>query len=74
MSYEDAHKIIEEVYPKPKSNPEYINPPIDKNIDLSIIIPAYNYVNVIAENIQSAIDQKTKYNYDFKFLTKRPSW
>ena len=68
MSVETAHKIINEVYPKPESNPEYINPKIDESLDLSIIIPVYNYVDILEDNIKSILNQKTDYKYEAIFV------
>lgn len=68
MTTDKAHKIIEEVYPKPDSNPEYINSEIDKNLDLSVIIPVYNYEDILEDNIKSIINQKTTYNYEVIFV------
>lgn len=64
MSVEDAKKIINEVYPRPVSNPQYVNPEIKKDLDLSVIIPVYNYVDIIEQNILSILNQKTKYKYE----------
>ena len=67
MTVEDAHRIINEVYPKPVSNPEYINPDIDKSIDLSVVIPVYNYADILEENIKSILNQKTDYRFEAIF-------
>lgn len=64
MSPQEAHNIIDNVYPKPQSNPIYENPQIDPTIDLSIVIPVYNYVEIIAQNVESILNQKTKYSYE----------
>ncbi len=61
---QEAHNIIDNVYPKPQCNPVYENPQIDPSIDLSIIIPVYNYVEIIAQNVESILNQETKYNYE----------
>ncbi len=68
MTVEEAHRIINEVYPKPESNPKYMNPEIDKNLDLSIIVTVYNYEDKIQKNIESCINQETKYNYEVIFV------
>lgn len=64
MTPQEAHNIIDNVYPKPQSNPVYENPQIDSSIDLSIVIPVYNYVEIIAQNVESILNQETKYNYE----------
>lgn len=68
MTVVDAHKIIDEVYPKPVSIPEYKNPKIDNSIDLSVVIPVYNYAEILEENIKSILNQKTSYNYEVIFV------
>ncbi len=68
MTAEEAHRIINEVYPKPESNPEYINPEIDQSLDLSIVIPVYNYVDILENNIKSILNQKTEYKFEAIFV------
>lgn len=63
MSIEDAHKIVEKTHPDPRIKPEYNNCEIDESLDLSIIVPVYNYANLIEKNIKSVLNQKTKYKY-----------
>ncbi|MBR1731950.1 MAG: glycosyltransferase [Ruminococcus sp.] len=68
MTAEEAYKIINEVYPKPVSNPEYINPEIDEALDLSIVIPVYNYADILEKNIESILNQKTNYKFEAIFV------
>ena len=68
MTAEEAYKIINEVYPKPVSNPEYINPEIDEALDLSIVIPVYNYADILEKNIESTLNQKTNYKFEAIFV------
>lgn len=68
MTVDEARRIIDEVYPKPKSNPEYINPEIDENLDLSIVIPVYNYADILEDNINSILNQKTDYKFEAIFV------
>lgn len=68
MTIEEAHQIIDEVYPKPESFPEYINPTIDEDLDLSIVIPVYNYANILEDNIRSVLNQKTQYRFEAIFV------
>lgn len=35
----------------------------DESMDLSVIVPVYNYVNFIEKNIESVLDQKTRYHF-----------
>lgn len=64
LTFEDAHRIINEAYPHPTSQPEYDDRGVDKSIDLSVIVPVYNYADIIYDNISSVINQKTKYCFE----------
>lgn len=64
MTFDEAHEIINGVYPHPVSKPVYDNQPMDDEIDLSIIIPVYNYADIIYANISSVLNQKTKYIFE----------
>ena len=68
MNLEHAQQLINETYPRPCSMPEYINPPINQAIDLSVVIPVYNYADVLEKNVQSILNQNTKYNYNVIFV------
>lgn len=68
MTVDEARKIIDEVYPKPNSNTEYINPEIDEKLDLSIVIPVYNYADILEDNIKSILNQKTDYKFEAIFV------
>ena len=63
-----ATSIINDVYPRPNSKPEYINPTIRDDIDLSVVIPVYNYADMLDKNIKSILNQKTKYKYEVIFV------
>lgn len=64
LSFEKARSLVESLHPRYGIEPSYVNKPINKKIDLSIVVPVYNYVHVLEKNIDSIINQKTKYNYD----------
>lgn len=68
MTTDEALSIINKVYPRPNSKPEYINPAIRDDLDLSVIIPVYNYANMIEKNINSILNQNTKYKYEVIFV------
>lgn len=68
LSTEEAKKIIDNIYPKPNLKPEYINPQINTDIDLSVVIPVYNYAEILENNILSILNQKTFYNYEVIFV------
>lgn len=63
MKISEARKVVNDVYPRLKSEPVYVNKKINSEIDLSIVIPVYNYVEIIEKNINAVLNQKTKYNY-----------
>lgn len=63
VNIDDARNIVNGIHPRLDSHPVYENKPIDDNIDLSIVVPVYNYVNIIESNIDSILNQKTEYNY-----------
>lgn len=60
---ENALEIIAKVHPDPDGHPEYKNAEVDEKLDLSIIVPVYNYAELIENNILSILQQKTKYQY-----------
>lgn len=64
MDTDVAKSIISEKYPKVETEAEVINKPLDEAVDLSIIMPIYNYEDLIEQTIDAALNQKTKYNYE----------
>lgn len=60
----NALKKMNAIRPKPEMNDEIINLKTDEEMDLSIIVPAYNVEKYIKECIESIIGQKTKYKYE----------
>lgn len=68
MTKEKAKSLINNIYPKPESVPEYINPVINQNMDLSIVVPVYNYADILDKTIQSILNQKTRYNFEVIFV------
>ncbi len=64
MDREKALKIVEGLYPYVTEKAEIINQPVDDKIDLSIIVPIYNYENVIEGTIEAILHQKTQYTYE----------
>lgn len=61
---DNARGSINKIYPKPHMKADCSNNKIDENIDLSIVVPAYNVEKYIAKCIDSILNQKTKYNYE----------
>lgn len=64
LEYLEALAIVNNVHGRLDSKPDYSNFPINKNIDLSVVIPIYNYAEIIEDNINSIVNQKTKYKYE----------
>lgn len=64
MSEADAEYELKKVYEDPSGRPEYNKVYLNSQIDLSIIVPVYNYANLIRNNIDSILNQKTKYKYE----------
>ena len=59
----EALDLINQTYPRLNSKPVYSNPSINSEIDLSVVIPVYNYADIIEKIIDAILNQKTKYNY-----------
>lgn len=64
MNVSKAKEIVNGVYPRLDSKPIYDNKAIDSSVDLSIVVPVYNYVELIEANINAILNQETKYNYE----------
>lgn len=62
MNVSKAKEIVNGVYPRLDSKPVYDNKAIDSSVDLSIVVPVYNYVEIIKANIDAILNQKTRYN------------
>jgi len=63
-SYKKAHHIVSTIYEKQDSNYLIHNRPIEKHLDLTIIIPVYNVELFLTECIESVLNQETKFNYE----------
>lgn len=59
----DALDIISKIHPNPIKDIQYKLPTEDESIDLSIIVPVYNYAELIENNIKSILKQRTLYSY-----------
>ena len=64
LSVQEARARIDAFYPDPHGRAAAQNPPIDETIDLSIVVPVYNYANLIEKNIESLLNQKTSVHYE----------
>lgn len=64
MTVDEAETLINTVYPRPHSTPEYINPVVRNDLDLSIVVPVYNYAEIIEDTILAILNQKTSYQYE----------
>lgn len=61
---DEARKRIQEIHPDPQGRPVIESASLDKQMDLSIIIPVYNYADLLAANIESVLNQKTEYTFE----------
>ena len=61
---ESTKEKIRSVYEKKAIPQEIINVPADASMDLSIIVPVYNYAALIKDNIDSILHQKTDYKFE----------
>lgn len=64
INHSVAIERISSVYPDINSKYQLVNLDVNDNVDLSIIVPIYNYVNLIEKNILSILNQKTKYSFE----------
>ncbi|MFQ7000897.1 MAG: glycosyltransferase family 2 protein [Clostridium sp.] len=64
ITRQEAFEKVNKVSKKPMKKYSYNKRIIDENIDLSIIVPAYNSSDYIKECISSVLMQKTSYNYE----------
>lgn len=64
ISINDSYKVISNYSKRPKNNYLTNEEIIDNNIDLSIIIPAYNVDSYIEKCLDSVVNQETTYNYE----------
>lgn len=64
VSREEAFEKVNKISKKPMKKYSYNKRIVDENIDLSIIVPAYNSSDYIEECISSVLKQKTSYNYE----------
>lgn len=63
-----ALEKINSIFPKHHKTINVIDPEVSDDIDLSIIVPVYNYEINLEKNIISYISQKTNYNYEIIFV------
>lgn len=64
----DADKFVSSIYCNRNRVTKFINKETSQNIDLSIIIPVYNYAENLEKNIETYINQRTKYKYEIIFI------
>lgn len=61
---ENARERVSDISAKPVSIPRIEKAEADNSLDLSIIVPVYNYEQVLEEMIDSILGQNTSYTYE----------
>ena len=64
VNVKNARDIVSEFYPKPEYSISAKPFEGDSEIDASVIIPVYNYKDIISICIDSVMNQKTKYSFE----------
>jgi glycosyltransferase involved in cell wall biosynthesis len=64
QSHTDAFAHVSALHPKPQSRTSVVNPLLDPDVDLTIVIPAYNAQDFLGDCLDSVLNQDTKYSYD----------
>lgn len=64
LDLESALDILRRTSPEPVSCPDYSMEDMKADIDLSIIVPVYNHIDVIERCIDSLLRQKTLFQYE----------
>ncbi|MBO4939132.1 MAG: glycosyltransferase family 2 protein [Oscillospiraceae bacterium] len=60
----ESRRMVEAVSPKPVSAHQIVNQPVDPEVDLSVIIPVYNYEHVLENMLRSVLNQRTRFSYE----------
>lgn len=60
----DAVSILDKTSPDPNTRPDYNMAEADPGLDLSVIVPVYNHVDIIGKCIDSLLNQKTHFRYE----------
>jgi len=60
----EALKLINGTYKRLDYSLEYNNPIVDSELDLSVVIPIYNHMEIIEDNINAILNQCTQYKYE----------
>lgn len=64
MEEKKAREIVNQVYSKPEYTIDARTVPVDEQIDVSVIVPVYNYKDIIESCIDSILNQQTKYTFE----------
>ena len=64
ISATQGEQLLHSIRPHNKLSAHYTDAPMEDDMQLSIIIPAYNVEKYIEECIQSVLNQKTQYSYE----------
>lgn len=61
---QQAMERLKLIHPDPMGQPIILNSEVNPDIDLSIIVPVYNYADLLEANIESVLNQKTEYRFE----------
>lgn len=64
MDPQEARETVMQIWPKPVTSTVIENRPVDPELELSIIIPVYNYEQVLEKMLRSVLNQNTQYRYE----------
>lgn len=64
MQEETALEILKSTSPDPNGSPDYSTADLDESLDLSVIVPVYNHIDVLKRCIDSLVVQQTSYAYE----------
>lgn len=68
LDEKEAEKQVGLISPKPDIRFEWEQTECDEDMDLSVIVPVYNYAAVLENCLNSIVGQETKYNYEMFFV------
>ncbi len=68
INAEQAENYLKTICPDSCGRPDYFRVSQDPKVDVSIIVPVYNYVDLVEDCIRSVLAQKTQYCYELLLI------